>query len=57
MDDITPGNLGQWDVCDWFDPETWAAIQWHSLPEAERNRAEAVQRAMDRARQTNPLAY
>lgn len=45
------------DYSDLFDPDIWRQIQWMSLPEDERERSEALGKAMNRARINNPLAY
>ena len=55
--DITQGSLGDWEPSDWFDPDVWAAIQWYSLSQEERERAERLEQAMRRASLSNPLAY
>lgn len=54
---VTPGDLGQWEASDWFDPETWAMIQWFQLTPEQREQSVMVARAMARATGTNPLAH
>lgn len=54
---IYPGIPEEWQQSDWIDPDFLKAMQWAALSEEERERALRLERAMQRARESNPLAY
>ena len=56
-DDVSPGKPSDWDAADWLDPEAVKAIRWYGLSEDEKRRARELERAMNRATGTNPLAH